>query len=180
MRKNYVQIEGETYPVFIIYNKPKPRTVIERVLESTAIFYMDCQLGYGLRGVTAKKHARIVLESLVDNSIPCLRFLSTVVRELVEADKLSVATDATSALDVMLEDLACCTTTLSDRLLQIGLHCMLGTPMQTRPDISMVPSAMWNQWVVSSKAGVPEDNAGLVQRIAWYFYPFRVGQATEV
>lgn len=179
-RKNYVQTEGETYPVFIIHNEPKPRTVKKGGLESRAVSYMDRHLGYGPRGMTAKKHARIVLESLVDNSKSRRQFLSRVVIDLVEADKLRLATDATSALDVTLEDLACCTTTLSDRLLQIGLHCMLGTPMQDRPDISMVPSAMWNQWVVSSKAGVPEDDAGLAQRIAWYFYPFRVGEATGV
>lgn len=178
-RKNYVHAEGETYPVFIIHNKPKSRTVKKRGVEST-ISSIDRQLGYGPRGMTAKKHARIVLESQVDNSISRHQLLSKLFTELVQADKLSIATDATSALDVTLEDLACCTTTLSDRLLQIGLHCMLGTPIQDRPDISMVPSAMWNQWVVSSKAGVPEDDAGLAQRIAWYFHPFRVGEATGV
>ncbi|KAG6360365.1 hypothetical protein INS49_011423 [Diaporthe citri] len=141
---------------------------------------MDRQLGHGPRGLMAKKHARIVLEKLVDNSTPRRQFVSRIVRILVEDNKLSVDADATSALDVTLEDLACCTTTLSDRLLQIGLHCMLGTPIPTRPDISMVHSAMWNQWVGSSKAGVSEDDAELAQRIAWYFRPFEIGEATGV
>lgn len=114
----------------------------------------------------AEKHARILLENLVDNSTLSRQFVYRIVMELVEDNKLSVDTDATSALDVTLEDLACCTTTLSDRLLQIGLHCMLGTPMPTRPDISMVSSAMWNQWVGSPKAGVSADDAELAQRIA--------------